>query len=55
LRVQAKQTSILGFGLLVLAFLVFLFYGNEAPGIVLLAIGVVFVAAGAKRKSAAPQ
>ncbi len=33
------------------AFLLFLFYGNVAPGIVLLALGVIFVVNGGRHRS----
>ncbi len=51
MRVKASVSSGIGIVLLILAFMVFLFYGNVAPGIVFLAIGVVFIVNGAKSKS----
>jgi hypothetical protein len=42
---DAKMTSGAGFVLLIIAFLSFLFYGNVAPAIAILALGVVLVAA----------
>ncbi len=47
MRIESELTSSLGLAFLVLAFVAFLFYGNVAPAIVLLALGVVFVVSGA--------
>jgi membrane-bound ClpP family serine protease len=48
LRIGSRWRSSLGFAFLVLAFVAFLLYGNVAPAIVLLALGVVFVVSGAR-------
>jgi membrane-bound ClpP family serine protease len=42
-----------GFALLVTPFLNFLFYGNNATGIVLLAVGVIFIATGGRYSTTA--
>jgi hypothetical protein len=42
-----RTSPYLAFALLVAAFLVFLFCGNIAPAIVLLALGLVFIVSGA--------
>jgi membrane protein implicated in regulation of membrane protease activity len=48
---DGMMTSGFGFAFLMVAFFVFLLYGNVAIGIVLLAIGVVFVTAGGRRRA----
>ena len=50
---DGKMTAGIGFALLIVAFLVFFFYGNIAPAIVLLALGVVFVTAGGRKRAGA--
>jgi hypothetical protein len=45
-----RITSGFGFACLIAAFLVFLFYGDTSPAIVLLALGVVFVVSGGSRR-----
>lgn len=45
-----RVTSGFGFACLIAAFVVFLFFGNSAPAIVLLALGVVFVVSGGSRR-----
>jgi membrane-bound ClpP family serine protease len=52
---DGKMTSGIGFALLIVAFLVFLFFGNVAPAIVLLALGVIFVTAGGWHKAGAKE
>ena len=47
---KVRVSQYLGFGLLVAAFVVFLFEGNVAPAVVFLALGVVFVVSGARPK-----
>jgi hypothetical protein len=48
-----RATWPFGVVLLIAAFLVFLLYGNIASGIVLLALGVVFVVVGGKKGAGA--
>jgi hypothetical protein len=50
---DGKITSVIGFAILIAAFFVFLIYGNIAPAIVLLALGVIFVTAGGWHRAAA--
>jgi membrane-bound ClpP family serine protease len=50
LRIEAGAASWVGVVLLVLAFMVFFFYGNVAPGIVILALGVILVVNGARTR-----
>jgi hypothetical protein len=45
-----RASPYLGYAFLVAAFVVFLFSGNVAPAVVFLALGVVFVVSGARRK-----
>jgi uncharacterized membrane protein YfcA len=58
-RNNAEKTSLIsGFVLLAVAFLIFLFYGNVAVGIALLAVGVIFVVNGGRHmthKNSAPE
>ena len=53
LRQDMKTTWLFGVALLVTSFFVFLFYGDGAPGIVLLALGVVFIVAGGRKTAPA--
>jgi membrane-bound ClpP family serine protease len=49
--VDSKVTLGIGFALLIVAFLVFFFYGNIAPAIVLLTLGVIFVVTGGRHST----
>ena len=49
---RVKMNELFGTVTLVIAFFVFLFYGNVAPGIVLLALGVVVLVAGRRKAPA---
>jgi membrane-bound ClpP family serine protease len=46
-----KLSLAFGAALLVIAFLVFLFYGNGATGIVLLVLGVIFLVNGGRHRT----
>jgi membrane-bound ClpP family serine protease len=48
---NGSATVGIGLVLLIVAFLVFVFNGNVASGIVLLALGVSFVAAGGRQRA----
>ncbi len=51
MKVGGRLSWVFGLGLLVVAFLVFLFYGNVAIGVVFLALGIIFVVKGNWRGS----
>jgi membrane-bound ClpP family serine protease len=55
IKLQNNARLSLGFGaaFLCVAFLIFLFYGNVASGIVLLVLGVTFIAIGGRHKGSA--
>jgi len=51
LKGARTASSVFGFAFLILAFFLFLFYGNVAIGVVILVLGVVFVVNGNARRS----